>query len=129
MGTCYMRYRMDRVQGFAILPLKIWSGFWSQRAHQRARVVSNSDSTMIPYKEKTFDELVVDGLRGSMPGAYSSSRPKSTFNKTLYRNVFSDRARDGFRYWLIERPKPTNFGKYGMGSYKTVLGIGNAPRT
>eukprot|EP00105_Crassostrea_gigas_P043648 XP_019927796.1 PREDICTED: uncharacterized protein LOC105340281 isoform X4 [Crassostrea gigas] len=70
-----------------------------------------------------------DGLRGSMPGAYSSGRPKSTYNKSHYRNVFSERAKDGFRYWLIERPKPTNFGKYGMGSYKTVLGIGNAPRT
>lgn len=63
---------------------------------------------MIPYKEKTFDELVVDGLRGSMPGAYSSGRPKSTYNKSHYRNVFSERAKDGFRYWLIERPKPTN---------------------
>lgn len=63
---------------------------------------------MIPYKEKTFDELVVDGLRGSMPGAYSSSRPKSTYNKTHYRNVFSERAKEGFRYWLIERPKPTS---------------------
>lgn len=63
---------------------------------------------MIAYKEKTFDELVVDGLRGSMPGAYSSGRPKSTYNKSHYRNVFSERAKDGFRYWLIERPKPTN---------------------
>lgn len=63
---------------------------------------------MIPYKEKTFDELVVDGLRGSVPGAYSSGRPKSTYNKSHYRNVFSERAKDGFRYWLIERPKPTN---------------------
>nr|XP_011444533.1 uncharacterized protein LOC105340281 isoform X1 [Crassostrea gigas]XP_034304406.1 uncharacterized protein LOC105340281 isoform X1 [Crassostrea gigas]XP_034306569.1 uncharacterized protein LOC117680466 isoform X3 [Crassostrea gigas] len=101
----------------------------AQRAQQRARVVSFSQGRMIPYKEKTFDELVVDGLRGSMPGAYSSGRPKSTYNKSHYRNVFSERAKDGFRYWLIERPKPTNFGKYGMGSYKTVLGIGNAPRT
>lgn len=98
--------------------VKSWhiSCFTAQRAHQRARVVSNSDSTMIPYKEKTFDELVVDGLRGSMPGAYSSNRPKSTFNKTLYRNVFSDRARDGFRYWLIERPKPTSC-KYPVRKY------------
>lgn len=90
--------------------VKSWhiSCFAAQRAQQRARVVSFSQGTMIPYKEKTFDELVVDGLRGSMPGAYSSGRPKSTYNKSHYRNVFSERAKDGFRYWLIERPKPTN---------------------
>lgn len=90
--------------------VKSWhiSCFAAQRAQQRARVVSFSQGRMIPYKEKTFDELVVDGLRGSMPGAYSSSRPKSTYNKSHYRNVFSERAKDGFRYWLIERPKPTN---------------------
>lgn len=90
--------------------VKSWhiSCFAAQRAQQRARVVSFSQGRMIPYKEKTFDELVVDGLRGSMPGAYSSGRPKSTYNKSHYRNVFSERAKDGFRYWLIERPKPTN---------------------
>jgi len=56
-------------------------------------------------------------------------RPRNSANKALYRNQYHDRARDNFRYWLIERPKPTSFGKYGLGSYKTVLGIGNAPRT
>ncbi|XP_052679445.1 uncharacterized protein LOC128160200 [Crassostrea angulata] len=101
----------------------------AQRAQQRARVVSFSQGRMIPYKEKTFDELVVDGLRGSMPGAYSSGRPKSTYNKSHYRNVFSERAKDGFRYWLIERPKPTNFGKYSLGATHSVIGLCNAPRT
>ncbi|XP_065939343.1 uncharacterized protein [Magallana gigas] len=124
----WAKYRQQHPDSGAV---KSWhiSCFAAQRAQQRARVVSFSQGRMIPYKEKTFDELVVDGLRGSMPGAYSSGRPKSTYNKSHYRNVFSERAKDGFRYWLIERPKPTNFGKYGMGSYKTVLGIGNAPRT
>ncbi|XP_061175989.1 uncharacterized protein LOC133184938 isoform X2 [Saccostrea echinata] len=101
----------------------------AQRAQQRARVVSYEQGRNIPYKEKTFDELVVDGLRGSMPGAYSSSRPKNTYNKAFYRNVFSDRAKDGFRYWLIERPKPTSFGRYSLGAAHSVLGLCNAPRT
>ncbi|XP_056000546.1 uncharacterized protein LOC125655923 isoform X1 [Ostrea edulis] len=101
----------------------------AHRAQQRARVVSYAQGRNIPYKEKTFDELVVDGLRGTMPGAYSSSRPKSTFNKNHYRNVFSERAKEGFRYWLIQRPKPTSFGKYSLGANHSVIGLCNAPRT
>lgn len=107
--------------------VKSWhiSCFAAQRAQQRARVVSFSQGRMIPYKEKTFDELVVDGLRGSMPGAYSSGRPKSTYNKSHYRNVFSERAKDGFRYWLIERPKPTNC-KYLVRKYICHIWTGSS---
>ncbi|KAK3104089.1 hypothetical protein FSP39_024333 [Pinctada imbricata] len=83
----------------------------------------------IPLKQRKFDDLVLDGLRGNPPGNYMNSRPRNSFNRNVYSNSYHDRAREGFRYWLIERPKPTKFGKYGMGSYKTVLGIGNAPRT
>ncbi|XP_056000550.1 uncharacterized protein LOC125655923 isoform X5 [Ostrea edulis] len=103
--------------------------FWSR--YDPIRQVKGSTDHWAKYRQETGNhlELIGHGLRGTMPGAYSSSRPKSTFNKNHYRNVFSERAKEGFRYWLIQRPKPTSFGKYGMGSYKTVLGIGNAPRS
>ncbi|XP_052063561.1 uncharacterized protein LOC127703132 [Mytilus californianus] len=66
----------------------------------------------------------------SLGGAdFMQMKPKRGINKNFLRNSYSERAKEGFRYWLIEPPKPTNFGKYGIGSYKTVLGIGNAPRT
>ena len=58
--------------------------------------------------EKTFDDFIVDALQGNMPGTYMYTRPRNVANKGALQNCFSDRARDGFRYWLIERPKPTN---------------------
>lgn len=79
--------------------------------------------------EKLFDDFIVDALQGNMPGTYMYTRPRNTPNKGALRNSFNERAKDGFRYWLIDRPKPTSFGKYGIGSYKTVIGVGNAPRT
>ncbi|KAF6041352.1 hypothetical protein EB796_000306 [Bugula neritina] len=64
------------------------------------------------------------------PGSYHHTRPKSVKQyRDSLRSSYNQRAREGFQYWLIDRPKPTPFGKYGMGSHKTVLGIGNAPRT
>ncbi|XP_055958361.1 uncharacterized protein LOC126826897 isoform X2 [Patella vulgata] len=65
---------------------------------------------------------LVDNLHPSAKPAHRTSLPPI---KTSY----NQRAKEGFRFWLIEKPIPTNFGKYGIGSYKTVLGIGNAPRT
>ena len=72
---------------------------------------------------------MMDGLGGRVSVDYMETRPRNGINKSLIHNSFNGRAKEGFRYWLIDRPKPTSFGKYGMGSYKTVLGIGNAPRT
>lgn len=57
---------------------------------------------MIFYKEKIFDELVVDGLCGLMFGVYFSGCFKSIYNKFYYRNVFFEWVKDGFWYWLIE---------------------------
>jgi len=54
------------------------------------------------------------------PKAVTKPRKDTDVNK---------RAKEGFKYWHQERPNPTSFGKYGIGSYKTVLGLGNAPRT
>ncbi|XP_067934197.1 uncharacterized protein [Watersipora subatra] len=64
------------------------------------------------------------------PGSYHSTRPKTVRQyKDFLQTSYNMRAKEGFQYWLLERPKPTPFGKYGIGSHKTVLGIGNAPRT
>jgi len=49
--------------------------------------------------------------------------------KRWMNNEYQKRAKDNFRYWLINRPPPTSFGKYGIGSYKMVMGLGMAPRT
>ncbi|XP_052283728.1 uncharacterized protein LOC127880459 isoform X3 [Dreissena polymorpha] len=73
--------------------------------------------------------MVLDSLQGAMPGYYMYTRPRNCVSRESLRSAYNQRAREGFRYWLIERPKPTSFGKYGLGSYKTVLGVGNAPRT
>ncbi|CAL1537502.1 unnamed protein product [Lymnaea stagnalis] len=56
---------------------------------------------------------------------FISSKPK----KNALENCYHKKAKEGFRYWDIYRPKPTKFGKYGIGSYKMVLGLGAAPRT
>ncbi|XP_021353752.1 uncharacterized protein LOC110450518 isoform X5 [Mizuhopecten yessoensis] len=68
-------------------------------------------------------------LDAELPTQAINQRPRMDFSRKSSRTTFNERARDGFRYWLIDRPKPTKFGRYGIGSYKTVLGIGNAPRT
>ncbi|KAK7483633.1 hypothetical protein BaRGS_00025066, partial [Batillaria attramentaria] len=79
--------------------------------------------------EPTFTDAVVSSLRGRLPGDVAYSQPSANLRKSWMSNEYHTRAKEGFRYWLIERPRPTNFGKYGMGSFKTVLGVGNAPRT
>ncbi|XP_064632446.1 uncharacterized protein LOC135490832 isoform X2 [Lineus longissimus] len=76
-----------------------------------------------------FSKKFVSGMNGRVPGNYHLSRPKVGSARGSYRNIYSDRAKEGFVYWYRDRPKPTQFGRYGIGSYKTVLGIGNAPRT
>ena len=58
--------------------------------------------------EKLFDDFIVDALQGNMPGTYMYTRPRNTPNKGALRNSFNERAKDGFRYWLIDRPKPTS---------------------
>ncbi|XP_064606976.1 uncharacterized protein LOC135471615 isoform X1 [Liolophura sinensis] len=77
----------------------------------------------------SFDELVAGGLKMSQNGLPQPARQSLRLSREKTRTSFNERAKSGFQYWLIDRPKPTSFGKYGMGSYKTVLGIGNAPRT
>ncbi|XP_074646586.1 uncharacterized protein LOC141902652 [Tubulanus polymorphus] len=72
----------------------------------------------------------LDGLMSSvrhLPGNSHLDRAKTSHGHL--RTSYNERARQGFKYWPMERPKPTKFARYGIGSYKTVLGLGNAPRT
>lgn len=88
----------------------------------------NDDGTVSQLSDRPFQQHVVMGLRGQIPGAYTMKirqRPKTAITKTSY----NTRAKEGFKYWPMERPKPTKFGRYGIGAYGTVLGLGSACRT
>jgi len=84
-------------------------------------------SCQVSFGDKVYDVQYDDGMRTSLPDI--NQRPRFCSPRSNMRSSFNERAKEGFRYWLIDRPKPTKFGRYGIGSYKTVLGIGNAPRT
>lgn len=90
---------------------------------------SNGDGRVSPRGHPCFSHVVSRDLHGAIPGNYTLVRPRSQSRGSLARSSFNERAKDGFKYWYQERPHPTKYGRYGMGSYKTVLGIGNAPRT
>ncbi|XP_013381900.1 uncharacterized protein LOC106152734 [Lingula anatina] len=104
---------------------------WNRESagHGQVRFRFEADGTVsqIP-KEQRFDDILAQHLGGNLPGSYNK-RPKSLTYKEKLHTTFNQRAKEGFQYWLIKRPEPTKFGRYGIGSYKTVLGIGNAPRT
>ncbi|XP_067685130.1 uncharacterized protein [Haliotis asinina] len=79
--------------------------------------------------DQSFHDHIHGSLQGKLPGSYDRLRPRTILPDITLRNSYHDRAKEGFRYWLVEKPKPTSYGKYGIGSFKTVLGVGNAPRT
>jgi len=60
---------------------------------------------------------------------FGDSKTPKAVTKPRKDTEVNQRAKGDFKYWHQERPNPTSFGKYGIGSYKTVLGLGNAPRT
>ncbi|KAL8566238.1 hypothetical protein ACOMHN_046739 [Nucella lapillus] len=79
--------------------------------------------------DPSFNELLTAQLQGQLPGKIGPPQPSASIRKSWLNNEFQLRARQNFRYWLVEKPAPTQYGKYGIGSFKTVLGVGNAPRT
>jgi len=89
----------------------------------------HGDGRVSPRGHPVFSHVVSRDLHGAVPGNYSLVRPRTQSRTSLHRSSFNERAKDGFKYWYQERPHPTKYGRYGLGSYKTVLGIGNAPRT
>ncbi|XP_053378288.1 uncharacterized protein LOC128548036 isoform X5 [Mercenaria mercenaria] len=82
--------------------------------------------TRAPYARKsqlldmTFDDFVADGLQGAIPGSYMYTRPRNSVSRESCRSAFNQRAREGFRYWLIERPKPTSFWKYSFADVRIM---------
>lgn len=89
----------------------------------------NKNGNLTPESVQTFSDILTNDLGGNLPGSYDASRPKSGTDRDMLRSSFSIKAKEGFKYWEIERPKPTKFGRYGIGSANTILGIGNACRT
>ena len=53
---------------------------------------------------KTFTDWVVEELNGHLPGDYRKSRATSA---RLLRTAANDRAREGFRYWYLEKKPST----------------------
>ena len=91
-------------------PIPASATYWNRDV----AIINYEQNKFKPYKDRNFDELVLDGLRGNPPGNYGDMRQSAPFSRTMYNNSYHDRAREGFRYWLIERPKPTKC-KYSTG--------------
>ncbi|CAH1783880.1 unnamed protein product [Owenia fusiformis] len=73
-----------------------------------------------------FNTSVINGLNGNVPGAYYLSRPKTKPNKETLRTSFNSRAKEGFNYWEINRPKPTTCAPYRSNYqywYRTMKGV------
>ncbi|XP_028395029.1 uncharacterized protein LOC114519151 isoform X1 [Dendronephthya gigantea] len=121
----------------AILTLKYGDGdtgiaFWSdnepaenteiargqllQREHQQ------NNKRLSSIGNKTFTETMIHCLSGEKPGHNTASRD---CRKNILRSSANDRAREGFRYWVLEKPIPKG-GKYTTGARTSVLGLGKS---
>ncbi|XP_038068174.1 uncharacterized protein LOC119737701 [Patiria miniata] len=106
-------------------------GLLAQRAPKTEQVATfeyTSNGTLKRVGDPTFTQVVVSGLNGTLPGNYDRKRQVPGSARSL-RTSFNDKAREGFNYWQIDRPKPTKFGRCGIGSANTILGLGNSIRT
>lgn len=67
----------------------------------------------------TFNDFVTDALQGAIPGTYMYTRPRNSVSRESLKSAYNQRAREGFRYWLIEKPKPTSckYFRYQMSLY------------
>ncbi|XP_065068038.1 uncharacterized protein LOC135693469 isoform X2 [Rhopilema esculentum] len=76
------------------------------------------DGSMRNIGVKSFSEWIIHELKGNVPGDYNKTRsapPK------IHRTSANDRAKDGFRYWYIEK-KPSTYSRW-MGSKGSTLGL------
>ncbi|XP_033112243.1 uncharacterized protein LOC117113110 [Anneissia japonica] len=62
------------------------------------------------------------------PYAYSTSHLGQQPQRSWKFNVYNQRAKSGFKFWLEEKKPVNKSQKYTFGSAKTFLGLGNAPR-
>ena len=68
---------------------------------------------------KTFSEWIVEELNGNIPGDYRKTRATSA---RLLRTPANDRAREGFRYWYLEKKPSTCKDKLSL-SLLRVLSV------
>lgn len=67
-----------------------------QREHQRNNKLSSIGN-------KTFTEIMIRSLDGEKPG--HQTRYKDS-KRNVLRSTANDRAREGFRYWVLDKPVP-----------------------
>ncbi|ELT98462.1 hypothetical protein CAPTEDRAFT_225281 [Capitella teleta] len=91
--------------------------------------VAHGDGRVSPRGAAVLSQNPLHDLHGSVAGNFTGMANTSKPRKSTLKTEVNDRAKGGFKYWYQERPKPTKFGAYGIGSGYTVLGLGSAPRT
>ncbi|TKS71599.1 hypothetical protein D9C73_004949 [Collichthys lucidus] len=80
---------------------------------------ATGSSSLLP----PLTETAVNGLSAVSANSMLQNTQKiSPQNMLQYRNVFNDRARMNFCYWLVER-KGTKCKGHSFGAYKTSLGL------
>lgn len=87
----------------------------------------NKNGTLTQIPDKTFNDLVARQLHGNLPGNYSYNkhnrtiRTNSASGSASLKTSFNTKAKEGFNYWNIDRPKPTKFGNMGIGAANMIL--------
>ena len=79
------------------------------KGEQIATFQFNKNGTLTQVPDKSFEELIKRQLHGNLPGNYyrSQSRSSSASSCRSLRSSYNDRAKTGFQYWAMDRPKPT----------------------
>ncbi|XP_041468521.1 uncharacterized protein LOC129264583 [Lytechinus pictus] len=68
-------------------------------------------------------------MDGNSPYITYASYQMSPQNRRSWReNYYNQHAKQGFKFWLEEKQPISRSQKYTFGTYKTHLGLGNAPR-
>ncbi|XP_033098776.1 uncharacterized protein LOC117102569 isoform X2 [Anneissia japonica] len=70
----------------------------------------NDNGSFSRLEDHTFTDILVNKLDGALPGTYDNQRSKShrpTHRSNMLRTSYNTKAKEGFNYWQIERPKPT----------------------
>jgi len=93
----------------------------------RYQIMKNG--SVVPISGEPLDAKLKREISLNLPEKYSEGNRRPVQSIKKYKNDFNLRAKDGFKFWYQPKPLPTKFGRYGLGGYKTYLGIGSAPRS
>jgi hypothetical protein len=69
-----------------------------QRQHQQ------NNKRLTSIGGKTFTETMIESLNGEKPGHHTTVTTYRYARKDSLRSLANDRAREGFRYWVLEKP-------------------------